>query len=268
MLLLWLGTGAVFVLISARIIQAARRQVRAIEETNAALLASREELRESEEQLHRLSSSLLTAQENERRRIARELHDELGQAMAALKLQVRAAERTMGDQTPPALKDECRHLRQAINEIIENMRRLSRDLSPVVLEDLGFEAAVEHLANTFAGLHGIAVELDLADISHLLSREAQHNIYRILQELLNNIGKHAEAGRVRIAVSRRHSELLFTVEDDGRGFDAAEVKRAKATEKGMGLTAVAERVRLLGGRLEIDSAPGGGTRVTFTAPLR
>jgi signal transduction histidine kinase len=267
MLMLWLGTGVLFVLISARIIQAARRQVRAIEETNAALLASREELRESEEQLHRLSSSLLTAQENERRRIARELHDELGQAMAALKLQVRAAERSMGDQAPPALKEECRSLRQAINEIIENMRRLSRDLSPVVLEDLGFEAAVEYLANTFAALHGIRVELDHAEISHLLSQEAQHNIYRILQELLNNIGKHAGAGRVRVAIGRRNSELLFTVEDDGKGFDAAQVKRAKVTEKGMGLTAVAERVRLLGGRLEIRSGPGDGTTVSFTMPL-
>ncbi|MDA8166026.1 MAG: sensor histidine kinase [Desulfobacteraceae bacterium] len=267
MLMLWLGTGALFVLISTRIIRAVKRQVQAIGETNRALLASREELRDSEERLHRLSSSLLTAQENERRRIARELHDELGQAMAALKLQARAAERSIGDPAPPALKEECRHLREAISEIIENMRRLSRDLSPVVLEDLGFEAAVEHLTGTFAALYGVKVELAPAEISHLLSREAQLNIYRILQELLNNIGKHAGAGRVRVTICRRDSELLFTVEDDGKGFDVAQVKGAKATEKGLGLTAVSERVRLLTGRLEIMSEPGAGTTVTIGVPL-
>jgi signal transduction histidine kinase len=267
MFLLWLITGVVFVLISTRIIQTVKRQIRTIEEANAALRESREELQESERELRRLSSNLLTVQESERRRISLELHDELGQAMAALKLQVRGAEKCLGKETPPSLRAECENLRQAINEIIENVRRLSRDLSPVALDDLGFEAAVEYLLNNFARLNQIRTERHVEEVSHLLSREAQRNIYRILQELLNNIGKHAQAEKAWIEITRKDGQLSFLVKDDGRGFDVEKVRKSKGPDKGFGLTAIAERVRLLGGKLDVQSAPGEGTTVIFTASI-
>ena len=272
MLLIWLGTAGIFILISSQIIREVKRQIRAIEETNTkldertkALSRSREELSESEEQLRRLSSNLLKAQEQERRRIALELHDELGQSMAALKFQVRAVERSLGKEAPAALHRECENLRLAINEIIENVRRLSRDLSPVALEDLGLEAAIEYLVHTFSKLHNVRTSLHMEEISHLFSQEAQRNLYRIFQEILTNVGKHARADLVEVSIKNRNDESFFLVKDNGQGFAVEEVRHRESTKKGLGLTAIAERVRLLGGTLDIRSAPGEGTAVSFTA---
>jgi two-component system sensor histidine kinase UhpB len=132
-----------------------------------------EALRESEETLRQLSINLLTVQENERRRISVELHDELGQSLAALKLQVGSLEKQLGYDLPYVLQEECDELRQSINLIIENVRRLSLDLSPVALDDLGIDAALEYLITNFAKLHGIEVSLDLVEINYLFSQAAQ-----------------------------------------------------------------------------------------------
>jgi signal transduction histidine kinase len=274
MLFVSLVTAAGFLLASARIIKAIRGQISQIEEINRVLdgqtrelLQSREELSASQERLQLLSGSLLTAQEDERRRIARELHDELGQAMTALKLQVRSAEKSMGDRCPPEAKGKCEALRQSIQQIIENVRRLSRDLSPAVLEDLGLAAAIEYLLENFSQLHGVAVTKELAAIEYLASQDTQRNVYRIVQELLTNIGKHAQATEVSVTVRRQGGELLFSIADDGRGFNVEQVRASKDKNKGMGLNTVAERVRLLGGTLTMESAAGKGTRIQFTAPL-
>lgn len=272
-LLIILGTGFVFVYVSARIIKAIRRQLRVIEDANLvldartkALLISQAELKESKIRLQDLSSNLLNAQENERKRIARELHDELGAAMAFLKMQVRSAERSLAPEAPEALHAECEKLRESINQIIENVRRLSRDLSPVVLEDLGLEAAVEYLAESFSELHGIGVEMDLDDINYLVKEEPQRNVYRIIQELLTNIGKHAAATQVTVQVRKIDSKLEFSVQDNGKGFDVDAVHNPSA-ERSMGLTTLAERVRIIGGTLDVQSRPGKGSKVIFTAPL-
>jgi signal transduction histidine kinase len=230
------------------------------------LLASQRELNESRIRLQYLSSNLLNAQENERKRIARELHDELGASMAVLKMQVRSAEKSLGPQIPEQLRDECDKLRASINQIIENVRRLSRDLSPVVLEDLGLEAAIEHLIDTFAELNKLTIKSDLSGILFLVKEETQRNVYRILQELLNNIRKHAAAKNIVVAVKKVGAELKFSVGDDGVGLDVDEVHRNFAKE-GMGLTTIAERVRILGGTMTIDSKPGQGCLVEFTAPI-
>lgn len=271
--LIILVTGAVFIYASSRIIRAIRRQVSAIEDANLildsrtkALLASQYELNDSKLRLQYLSSNLLNAQENERKRIARELHDELGAAMAVLKMQVRSAEKSLGLHIPDLLHDECDKLRESINLIIENVRRLSRDLSPVVLEDLGLEAAVENLIDNFSEINRLTITSDLADINFLVKEDAQRNVYRILQELLNNISKHAEAKNISIKVVKVGSALKISVEDDGVGLDVDEIHRDSAN-KGMGLTTIGERVRILGGSLTIDSRIGDGCLVEFTAPL-
>lgn len=268
------SAAAVFLVVSLRIISEIRKQIRTIEDANRVLdartrdlLRSREELSEAKDRLEYLSGSLLNAQENERRRISRELHDELGQSLALLKLRVRDAEKSLGRDAPPLLKEECQNLRNQINEIIENVRRLSRDLSPVILEDLGLEAAVEYLAENFSRLHKVKVDLDLNEIVHLVSEEKQRNVYRILQEVLTNAGKHSQAGQVSIAVRKMKNFLQFRVEDDGVGFDPEKVRKRPAADRGLGLAAMAERVRLLGGRLDIVSSPGKGTSVNFTAPI-
>ena len=253
---------------------AIEKQVRAIEKTNKQLdnrtqelFKSREALQESEGRLRHLSSNLLTAQESERRRISLELHDELGQSLAALKLQVRSAEKSMGKESPPLLRQECENLRLSINQIIENVRRLSRDLSPVVLDDLGFAAAVEYLVNNYSKLSNVKATLEMDDVNHFLGQEAQRNIYRILQELFTNIGKHAQADYVSMLIKKKGREIEFTIKDNGCGFDVQEVLNRKGVEKGLGLTAVAERVRILGGMLDIRSEIGIGTTVFFTVPI-
>lgn len=266
-------TGSLFIAASSRIIKAIKKQVRAVEDANLvldsrtkALLLSQHELNESRMRLQYLSSNLLNAQESERKRIARELHDELGASMAVLKMQVRSAEKSLGSDAPAILHAECDKIRESINQIIENVRRLSRDLSPVVLEDLGLEAAVELLVDNFSELNAVRVSVDLRDIHYLVKEEVQRNVYRILQELLNNIRKHAAATTVGIVVRKIGQAVKFMVEDNGVGFDVDEIHR-REEDKGMGLTTIAERVRILGGVLTIDSGPGRGCLVEFTTPM-
>ncbi len=274
MVSIWIIAAAIFLFISHRIIMAIEKQVRAIEETNKQLDArtqelfkSREALQESEERLRHLSRNLLTAQESERRRISLELHDELGQSLAALKLQVRSVEKSMGKEPPPVLKQECEGLRHSINQIIENVRRLSRDLSPVVLDDLGFGAAVDYLVNNFSKLSNVKATVELDDVNHFFGQEAQRNIYRILQELFTNISKHAKATAVTVLVKKKGRKVEFTVKDNGCGFDKQVIYNRKGVDKGLGLTAIAERVRILGGTFDIQSGVGKGTAVFFTVPI-
>ena len=268
------ATGIIFLIISHRIISAIKMQIKAIEDTNImldnktkALLKSEQALQQSEERLQDLSSSLLSAQEHERRRISLELHDELGQSMAALKLQISSIERKMSTLSPEQVKAECNNVRQYINEIIENVRRLSRDLSPVVLDDLGLEAAIEYLVNNFSKLNNIKTMVTLPEINHLFSQESQRHIYRILQESLNNISKHSKAGSISLLAEKKKDLVAFTVKDDGAGFDVEEIISTKSSDKGMGLTTMAERVRILGGSIDIRSHAGKGATITFTAPI-
>ena len=224
-------------------------------------------LLESEEVLHQLSNNLLTVQENERQRISAELHDELGQSLAALKLQLRVVAGGLADEPLEVLRAECEELRGAINDIIENVRRLSRDLSPVLLDDLGIDAALEYLVNNFCHLSGIEAEVHLIEINHLFGQNAQRMIYRIVQELLNNMGKHAQASHFELSIEKKPGRIFLVVKDNGKGFNADEVLGLVSAERGMGLTAMAERVRILRGSLDVESAPGEGTTVMVTVPV-
>jgi len=268
MVIIWLVTSIIYAMLAYEIITAAKQQIKEIEDSNIELEAMTTELRKSEERLHRLSSDLFAVQENERRRISLELHDELGQAMAALKLQVSAIARRLGDAEPEELQMECGEMRNNINQIIENVRRLARDLSPVVLDDLGLQAAIEYLVNNFAKIYTIEVDYEHTDINHLFNEESQRIIYRILQEALTNIGKHAQAKKVSLVIEEIDRAVQFTVKDNGRGFNVQKTLDQKGAERGMGLQAMLERVRILGGKISIVSRPGIDTTVTFTVPTR
>jgi signal transduction histidine kinase len=268
MLIIWFVTSIIYAMLAYEIIAAARQQIKAIEDSNVELEAMAAELRKSEERLHRLSSDLFTVQENERKRISFELHDELGQSMAALKLQVGSIARRLGSIPAQELKSVCDEMRDNINQIIENVRRLARDLSPVVLDDLGLQAAIEYLVNNFAKIYNVKIRYQTANINHLFNEDSQRNIYRILQEALTNIGKHAQAQNVSLVIKEEDHALRFTVKDDGRGFNVQKTLDRKSAERGMGLEAMSERVRILGGKINIVSRPGIDTTVTFTAPIR
>jgi signal transduction histidine kinase len=268
MVIIWLVTSLIYAMLAYEIIMAAKQQIKSIEDSNIGLESMADELRKSEERLQRLSSNLFSVQENERRRISLELHDELGQSMAALKMQIGSIARRLGDVPAEEMTTVCNDMRKNINQIIENVRRLARDLSPVVLDDLGLQAAIEYLVNNFSKIYNVEIKYRYTDINHLFDEESQRIIYRILQEALTNIGKHAQAKNVSLIIENKDYEILFTVKDDGKGFNVRKTLDKRATDRGMGLAAMSERVRILGGKINIVSRPGIDTTITFTAPIK
>lgn len=223
-------------------------------------------LLESEQRLRFLTSQLLTAQEQERKRISMELHDELGQSLTVIKLQVRAIEGALLDDQSE-LKRDCQELRQYVDGVIDNVRRLSRDLSPSILEDLGLLSALKYLLDRVGKHLTVKPSLEVEDLNSLFPAEAQIIIYRIFQECLNNIAKHAGACQVAVKVQREGGVVSFTLEDDGAGFEVDQVMGRADSKRGMGLAALNERAQMLGGTCKISSRRGAGTKVVCTIPL-
>ena len=245
-----------------------------ISESNRLLrrvLGEREEaeeaLRESEKQLRYLSSQILSAQETERRRISRELHDELGQALSVLKLRITGLKKGLR-QDQAALREDLENILHYANDVIEDVRRLSRNLSPSTLEDLGLTSAVGRLIKTFAETHAIDLELNIADINNLFPQNYEIAIYRIFQEVLTNIGKHSMAKGISVSIKKDEDSVFFSAEDDGQGFDLAEVRMRDDVQRGLGLAIMEERLRIMGGFVEVGSEKGRGTRITFSIPLK
>jgi two-component system, NarL family, sensor histidine kinase UhpB len=225
-----------------------------------------EALRQSGRQLRFLSSQLLIIQEKERGRISRELHDELGQSLIILKFQIQSLLSNL-PKTQKVLRSNGQAMLHYLDETIENVRRLSHDLSPLLLEELGLSAAIQHLLEnivTHAGIKVSSVRID--EIGQLFSTEEQITIYRILQECLTNIIKHAQATQVSVEIIKWPDYVSFKVVDDGKGFDERQTRKRKAKDKGIGLTAMKERVSLMRGALEIRSQKGQGTCITVTIP--
>ena len=190
-----------------------------------------------------------------------ELHDELGQSLAVLKLQIRAIERALGDDQKD-LKGQCRELLDYLDGVIDDVRRLSRDLSPAILEDLGLQSALKYLINEVSKHYTVSQAFDVEDLDQLFPPEAQIIIYRIFQECLTNISKHAGATEVSVAVKEHNGSISLMIEDNGAGFDRALVVARRATGRGLGLAALGERGPDAGGLLDIRSQPGSGTRIT------
>lgn len=224
-----------------------------------------EDLRESEHKLRLLTSQILTAQEDERKRLSRELHDELGQSLTVLKLSLRAAGRHLLE--PPEVKEDLGNITLYLDETIEKVRRLSRALCPAILEDLGLAPALKYLVNEFSNHYEINHDFDLVDLDHLFPKEAQIIIYRIFQESLTNIAKHAQASKVHLAIRQAQGAILLEMEDDGQGFEATRILSRSSREKGLGLAALNERAKMLGGSLQINSQKGRGTRITCVIPV-
>jgi signal transduction histidine kinase len=189
----------------------------------------------------------------------------LGQALMVLKLQLKSMEKKLPkDQI--ALKEECEHTLQYVNQIIDNVRRISRDLSPFILEDLGLSAALRWLVGDFTKHYNLESSVDIPELNALFPRETQIIIYRIFQEALTNIGKCADATHLSIAMKKQSDNVSFLVEDNGKGFDVEKASMKDGTVKGLGLTAMDERVRMLGGSLALWSRRGKGTRISFAIP--
>jgi signal transduction histidine kinase len=203
---------------------------------------------------------VLQAQEEERGRVARELHDGIGQSLTSLMIGLRRLEEA---GTSQGVQDGTARLRQQVGEMVEDVRRMARGLRPAVLDDLGLAAALEVLAVEYAKTHQIHVHLQTSDLeSHRLPAALETTLYRIVQEALTNVAKHAHARNVEISVGRHEGSISVTIEDDGQGFDSD-----APLEGGFGLESIKERSSLHHGTCEIDSAVGAGTRISVTLPL-
>jgi signal transduction histidine kinase len=154
-----------------------------------------------------------------------------------------------------------------LDGVIDDIRRLSRDLSPAILEDLGLQSALKYLINEVGKHYTVSQAFEVEELDQLFPAEAQIIIYRIFQECLTNISKHAAATEVSITVTEHEGLISLTVEDNGAGFDPAVVLARRATGRGLGLAALYERARMLGGTLDIRSQPGAGTRMTCVIPV-
>jgi signal transduction histidine kinase len=212
--------------------------------------------------LHRLSAKLVMAQEEERRTIARELHDEVGQILQAVKVELSLAQRAIeGAAGPARVLDDAKAI---TDTALNTIRDLSHLLHPALLDNLGLPAAVGWYLDGFAKRHGIAAELLQEHMEERLAPEIEAAIYRIVQEALTNVAKHARASLVFVYL-RRHDDrgtVTVSIEDNGVGFATVHAGR------GLGLIGIRERVSYLRGTVAFDSAPGKGTRMTVELPAR
>ncbi len=217
--------------------------------------------RQYQVRLRQMSSHVLTAQEEERTRIARELHDDTAQALTSVLVRLRLLERSAEDKR---LRSGLAELRDLTVETLEGVRRLAIDLRPPMLDDLGLEAAIQSHVQDFSRRWQINVNFTSSGLGRL-PPNVELVLYRIVQEALSNVAKHASASRVETRLSRKGRTLRLLVEDDGCGFDVETAKGSR--QSGLGLFGMEERLALIGGTLQVESSPGKGTRLSAEVPL-
>lgn len=209
---------------------------------------------------------LLASQENERRRIAGELHDGLGQDLLVIANQAQLGLAKTHDLTGTAVR--LIEIAETAKQALQQARRMAHNLRPGLLEELGFTEAVQASMEKAGHSSGLSVKLDLANVDGLLPPEFEVNLFRIIQEALNNILKHAAATEVRVALTHEPAALRLVVEDNGRGFEASLLGRAGPGQRGMGMGQIFERAGMMGGRVDLQSRPGHGTRLVVEVPLK
>jgi signal transduction histidine kinase len=203
---------------------------------------------------------VLSGQELERRRLARELHDETGQALTSILLGLKSVEEA---KDPASIEQAARHLRELIVATLQDVRRLAVELRPKALDDFGLVPALERLAETISEHSGIPVQIAAQLGDERLPGEIETTLYRLVQEALTNVVKHARAKHVSILLVRRQDRVTAVVEDDGQGFDPQTTR-----EDALGLVGMRERIGIVGGRLNVESRPDAGTTIAVEVPLR
>jgi two-component system, NarL family, sensor histidine kinase UhpB len=219
------------------------------------------EMERAGQALRRLQASVVEAREEERRRIARELHDELGQRLTALKMDVTALAGISGLDPN---HEHVQNMQTMLDETVASVRRIASDLRPLMLDDLGLNAAIEWLARDMARRTGIDIRVRLDDAHSAPSNRIATVLYRAAQEALTNVVRHAQARHVEIELRAHDQQWVLTVQDDGAGLPDASLLR----EDAFGLMGIRERAAMLGGRLHIETVgPQGGTRLTMLLPV-
>ena len=227
-----------------------------------ARVRAEEALRKSQGDFQELALAASTAREQEKSRIARELHDELGQALTALKIDVGWLRDHLGEP-PLEVARKLTAMQVLLDGTVAAARRISADLRPLMLDDLGLTAAAEWLVHNFTQRTTIACELALGKGDLDLPDPYATTVFRVLQECLTNVAKHADASQVNVALERSAAEIFLTVRDNGRGF-APDAPRGPGS---FGLIGLRERSYLVNGEVSIESAPGRGTRIALRVPI-
>ena len=243
-----------------------RERTGELSEANRALQAEMAQRQRAEEAHREVLRLLVAAEETERGRVSRELHDRLGQDLTALKLGLQIV-RKQG-ACPPTLRESVGNLESLADSLMRDLHRLAWELRPAALDDFGLELALRRYADEWAALSGVAVDFESQGVTaRRLAREVETALYRIAREALTNIVRHANAKRVSILLQRRADQVSLIVEDDGRGFDAAAMLGTPASQGKLGLLGIQERATLAGGSAEIESSPGAGTTIFARMPL-
>lgn len=211
-----------------------------------------------------ISRQLLVSQEAERKRIAAEMHDGLGQNLLIIKNRLYLAQQDTDDASRSV---QLQDISQTVSRTIEEVREISHNLRPYQLDRLGLTKAVQAMVKKVADSGSLTIQSAIADLDGLFPPEGEINFYRIVQECLNNIIKHSDAALAHIAISRDGGKVRMEIEDDGHGFDYHATMNDRGRPHGFGLTGLGERVRILGGRFECESAPRQGTRLKFEIPI-
>ena len=247
-----LGAGVSFMVVghSARLEAKNRQQYR---ETLAA-----------KQDLERLSARLVALQEEERLRLSRELHDQVGQSLTAIKIDISRVEQR-GQLSDPDLVERLRRARAGVDQTLQVIRRISMLLRPSMLDDIGLSAAVKWYARQFSENTGIPVAVSDDESAGGLPEASKASLYRIVQEALTNCARHAQARNVTISLGAAGQQFILCVKDDGKGLGPR--PRSGQAPRGLGLIGIEERVREMNGSLEIESAPGQGVVIRVSVPM-
>ena len=244
------------------VVAAANQQLEhRVEERTAELARVNDQLRQREDDLARLYEKVVAAQEDERKRIARELHDDTSQSLAVLVMAIDSATATLKSGKTPRLEEA----RALAVRTIEEVHRMILDLRPSVLDDLGLQSAIRWYAERHLVSRGISVRCEFDAPDRRFPAAFETALFRVCQEAMSNIARHAHAESVLIQLSEAEGVIRIEIEDDGRGFEPDNVSHSE--RRHFGLMGIEERVEILGGKVKIDSAPGQGTRVRLEVPL-
>ncbi|MGH9161320.1 MAG: sensor histidine kinase [Vicinamibacteraceae bacterium] len=239
------------------------QQLERLSRENARLL---QRLADSERRFRVISQGVLRVQEAERGRISRELHDGVGQALTALKLQLDVLEREGAAGQNP-LMPRLGELKELTERTLNDVRALSHLLRPRMLDDLGLVPTLRWLTRTFEARAAVRIMFEHEGIGERLDPDAEIIVFRVTQEALNNVAKYAEASYVQVGLACKRGLLTLSIEDDGKGFDADAALRATGEDQGCGVRGMRDRVQLFAGAFTLSSTPGKGTRIEIELPL-
>jgi PAS domain S-box-containing protein len=227
-----------------------------------ALEQRKTELQESQKMLQALGGKLISAQEDERRRISRELHDDMNQRLAVLAFNIQSAQKEK--DTSPLLDQTLQKLYDGVSSLSDDVRHLAYQLHPSILDDLGLEVALQSFVDDFSKWEGIPVTFTASDMTDPLPQELASCLYRVAQEGMRNVSRHAQATQVDVRLIGVDGGVRLTIKDNGKGF---EMKKGKSGKHGLGLIGMEERVRVVQGTYEVKSSPGQGTQVMVWVPI-